>query len=96
MVLERNWGNKWGEIDLICQDSQTLVFVEVKTKKGDWFGSPEEMVNRRKLEQVQRMAVTYKSNFEGSRRIDVVAVVLRPQADIGNEVERIDHYEAVY
>lgn len=91
-ILERNWGNKWGEIDLICERKNTLVFVEVKTKTGEEFGSPEEMVNRRKLEKVERMATTYRPDFAGLRRLDVVAVVVN---DDGS-VRRIDHYEGVY
>ena len=91
-ILERNWGSKWGEIDLICKRKNTLVFVEVKTKTGEEFGSPEEMVNRRKLEKVKRMAATYRLKVNGLRRIDVVAVVLNYDGSVG----RIDHYENVY
>ena len=91
-ILERNWGSKWGEIDLIGQDGETLVFVEVKTKKGESWGRPEEMVNWRKLEQVKRMATLYRPEVDSLRRLDVVAVVL----NYDGSIRRIDHYEAVY
>lgn len=81
---------KWGEIDLICRDREVLVFVEVKMKVGNQFGEPEEMVNKRKLGQIERMAGMYRSEME-QRRIDVVAIVL---GDNG-EVERVSHYEGV-
>ena len=44
-----NYENKIGEIDLIVVDKDFLVFVEVKLKVGDMFGTPEEMINKRKL-----------------------------------------------
>ena len=89
-ILKRNWGNKWGEIDVICRYGDITIFVEVKTKVGEDWGAPEEMVNKRKLFQVQRMASVYLA--EGQKRLDVVAVVLNQDLT----VKRINHYEAVY
>ena len=40
-ILERNHRTKFGELDIIASDKETLVFVEVKTKIGEDFGSPE-------------------------------------------------------
>lgn len=91
-ILEKNWGSKWGEIDIIARDGETFVFVEVKTKIGEAYGKPEEMISRRKLAQVQRMASIYTPAKEKPARVDVVAVVLKSDLTI----ERIDHYEAVY
>lgn len=90
-ILETNWGTKWGEIDIIARDGQTFVFVEVKTKVGENFGSPEEMCNWRKLAQVQRMAEGYWPAVNALRRIDMIAVVLGRNG----QPTRIDHYEAV-
>lgn len=58
-IEERNFRTRFGEIDIVCWDGPILVFVEVKTKKGHDFGEPEEMVNRTKLMQVQRMGEVY-------------------------------------
>lgn len=97
-ILERNWGNKWGEVDVICRDGDVFVFVEVKAKVGHDFGSPEEMINPRKLRQVERMAQMYLASRPTSHkasfgaRIDVVAVVFKHDLS----VERASHYEAVY
>ncbi len=91
-IIETNWGNRFGEIDIIAKDGDVFVFVEVKTKVGAGFGSPEEMVNWRKLNQVQRMANMYFKAVNNLKRIDVVAVVL----DEKGKTVRIDHYEAVY
>lgn len=93
-LIERNFRTRFGEIDIVCYDKETLVFVEVKTKIGHGFGEPEEMVNKGKLAQVQRMGEVYLNDKGMSTlcRVDVVAVVLTENA----EVERVDHYQAVY
>jgi len=59
LILERNFRTRFGEIDIVCLDGEILVFVEVKTKKGHDFGEPEEMVNKSKLAQVQRMGEVF-------------------------------------
>ncbi|KKU28048.1 MAG: hypothetical protein UX42_C0021G0022, partial [Microgenomates group bacterium GW2011_GWC1_46_20] len=80
-----------GEIDLIMRDKETVVFVEVKTKKGYSWGSPEEMFTRGKYERVKRMANVYLKGREVACRIDMVAVVLNAQ----NEAVSVQHYENV-
>lgn len=90
-ILERNFRTRFGEIDLIVQQSSHLggviVFVEVKTKTSDEFGEPWEMVGRRKLEQVRRMAEVWnvKNNWEGQCQIDVVGIY----------PDKIEHWENV-
>ncbi len=87
-LVEQNWGNRWGEIDLIMRDpterergvpagGEVLVMVEVKAKKGRKYGAPWEMVTRRKLAQVRRMGEVYvqEIGWQGRVRIDVVGVV---------------------
>jgi putative endonuclease len=90
-IIQRNFSTRFGEIDLICRDGGTLVFVEVKTKKGVGFGLPEEMVGSRKINQVKRMATVYLGGREVACRIDVVAVVL----DSENSLLEVRHYENV-
>lgn len=91
-ILERNWGNKWGEIDIIAKDKDIIVFIEVKTKVGINFGTPEEMVNPRKLTQIQKLASSFSQSKNAQLRIDVVAVILSPDLTL----QSIKHYEAVY
>lgn len=91
-ILERNFSNKYGEIDIIAQDRDTLVFVEVKAKKGLTFGAPEEMINPRKLAKVRHMAEVYLNGKSLPCRIDVVAIVLAPD----DSVLRLTHYENLY
>lgn len=96
-IIERNFSNRFGEIDIIAKDKETLVFVEVKAKVGYEFGHPEEMINKKKLSKIRRMAEFYfcKGDSRIARppcRIDIVAIVLNPDSS----PLRLTHYENVY
>lgn len=91
-IVERNFSNRFGEIDIIAEDRDILVFVEVKAKKGIEFGRPEEMINAYKLQKVRKMAEVYMNGKTVPCRIDVVAIVLSET----NEILRLNHYENVY
>ena len=97
-LVEMNYENKIGEIDLIMIDKDWLVFVEVKLKVGDKFGTPEEMINKRKLSQVKRVAESYlvlenkKVKQFKKYRIDGVCIVLNDDQSIN----KINHYENIY
>jgi putative endonuclease len=76
-ILERNYRWERGEIDIIAQDGDVLVFVEVKTMAHEGFGSPESWVDRRKQEQIGRVAAGYlldTDQQEVNCRFDVVAI----------------------
>lgn len=76
-VIERNFRARYGEIDLICLDRNTLVFVEVKTRIGETYGKPEEAVTPRKLAEVVKTAQYYSMlhpELPSLIRIDVVAI----------------------
>ena len=91
-ILETNFQNRFGEIDIIAKDKNILVFVEVKAKKGIEFGLPEEMISRGKLRKVKNMASIYMNGETLPCRIDVVAIIL----SFDNELLRLTHYENVY
>lgn len=77
-ITERNYRGGRGEIDLICRDGSTLVFVEVKTRRDSEFSPPEEAVDERKRRQLIRLAKRYlvEKNLWGKVdcRFDVVTV----------------------
>lgn len=93
-IVENNFRTRFGEIDIICYDKEILVFVEVKTKNGHDYGEPEEMVNKNKISRVKKMGEIYlqDKNIDPGCRVDVVGIVL----DDEENVERINHYQAVY
>lgn len=75
-IIKRNFYVKGGEIDIICIDENTLVFVEVKTRKTNKFGLPSEAVDRKKAEHMRYAAERYYEShpFDGEVRFDVVEV----------------------
>lgn len=81
VFIEANFEVDIGEIDLIMSDEKWLVFVEVKYKSDDRMGIPEEMIDRRKISQVKRVAEIFlmknpeiRKNFE-KYRIDAVCIL---------------------
>jgi putative endonuclease len=78
-VLERNWRCRIGEIDIVALDGDTLVVVEVKTRRGIGFGAPLEAVTVRKAERLARLGVEYRRSTglpPTPVRIDLVGVLL--------------------
>lgn len=76
-LLERNFRCRYGEIDLVAEEGQDLVFVEVKTRRGTLCGRPEEAITSRKARKLQEVACYYLDEHQVpdcSWRIDVVAV----------------------
>lgn len=76
-IVARQYGNRWGEIDLIALDGETIVFVEVKTRRSDSAGHPAEAVTFKKQQTMTRMALSYlkrRGLLERSARFDVVAI----------------------
>ena len=76
-VLDRNWRCSSGELDLVCADGDTVVFVEVKARGSRLFGAPEEAVTALKRSRLVRSARCYlRDRGLESRpaRFDVVAI----------------------
>jgi putative endonuclease len=76
-ILEQNFRFERGEIDIIAEESETLVFVEVKARRSKTFGDPEDAVTEHKRSQIRRIAEGYlfKKNIEEKAcRFDVIAI----------------------
>ncbi|HEX2500149.1 MAG TPA: YraN family protein [Methylomirabilota bacterium] len=79
LILARNLRSRLGEIDLLARDGRTLVFVEVKARRGSSGDPPEAAVNARKRARLARLALGYLAAHrlgERSCRFDVVGVSL--------------------
>ncbi|NIR51791.1 YraN family protein [candidate division KSB1 bacterium] len=76
-IVERNYRWARGEIDIVAQKDDTLIFVEVKTARQNAFGPPEAWVNKRKQSQLGQVAMRYLQENEIQNmdcRFDVVAL----------------------
>jgi putative endonuclease len=78
-IIERNYKAPTGEVDIIAMDGDTLVFVEVKARKGEGFGSPLEAVDLKKQKRITRAALFYMSNLreQPPARFDVIGIMLK-------------------
>ena len=91
-IIETNYRCRDGEIDIITQQQDTLVFVEVRTKRSFFFGSPEESITQTKKEHLRAVAEHYNQNHENlppEWRIDVIAI----EIDRDGKVHRIEIIE---
>ena len=91
-ILDSNYRCAEGEIDIVARRDDCLVFVEVRTRSGPAFGSPEESVTPDKKRKLITAAQHYIQNHEGlssSWRIDFIAVDL----DHHNKPQRIELIE---
>ena len=78
-IIETNFRCREGEIDIIAQDKDYLVFVEVRTRKGSGYGTPEESITTAKKEKLTSLAFAYLQTHRKSPslwRFDVVAIEL--------------------
>lgn len=83
-IIERNYRCNQGEIDVIALDKNILVFVEVKTRSSNKFGSPLTGITTKKQRQLVKTALFYLQKhrlFNRDARFDVVAV----EIDSGKE-----------
>jgi len=62
-ILARGFRFLHGEIDIIARQGETIVFIEVKTRSGAGFGSPEEAVTASKQKRIRRMAEGFLMKF---------------------------------
>jgi putative endonuclease len=99
-ILEQNYKTRFAEIDLVtsvpgrlASGGEKLVFVEVRTKVGENFGTPEDTINRQKLWKVLQNAKFYSAfkGWQGPERIDAICIVLRPDLSVG----RLTHHENI-
>lgn len=92
-IIEQNYKTKYAEIDLVTQNKKCLVFVEVRTKVGENFGTPEETINQKKMRKLRGNAMAYVATkkWNGFFRIDAICIVLKSDYS----VERLNHYESI-
>lgn len=78
-VIDRNWRSRYGELDIVAKDGDTMVFVEVKTRSGIGYGTPAEAVTYAKQTRIRGLALRWLSLQQGpwvQIRFDVIAIVV--------------------
>lgn len=76
-ILARNFKSRFGEIDIVARNEDTLILVEVKTRWSTKFGHPEEAVLAKKLKNIEKTAYYFcglNKNLPKKLRIDVFAI----------------------
>ena len=83
-ILERNVHySRYCELDIVAKQKDTLVIVEVKTRKNNTFGTPFEAITKTKYENIKKGALKYISeNPCRNYRIDVIGITLQPELKI--------------
>ncbi|MCA1688652.1 MAG: YraN family protein [Actinobacteria bacterium] len=93
VLIERNYRTRYGELDLILRHENTIVFVEVKLRRGTGFGHPLEAVTPRKQASIRSLAQRYlldrRPSFD-TLRFDVVGIL------VGKGTPRIVHVEDAF
>ena len=92
-IRQRNYRFERGEVDIVADDGDEIVFVEVKARRSKSYGEPEEAVTENKQAQLQRVAEGYLFEHEiedRACRFDVVAIFFH------NGKAQINHFKNAF
>jgi len=84
-IKERNYRTFLGEIDIVCEYKGNIVFVEVKTRRSEKFGYPEEAINLNKQQKIIKNALCYLSKYhlwEKNCSFDVILISISKNRDL--------------
>jgi putative endonuclease len=93
-ILDRNWRCRDGELDIIAQDGDILVFCEVKTRSGTRYGSAAEAIVGRKAARIRRLAARWLAEHPHAPsrvRFDVLLVARPPSGPMS-----VDHVRGAF
>ncbi len=94
-IVARGLRLRGEELDLVAVDGRTIVFVEVKTRRGPRFGHPTEAVDKRKQRRITRGALVFLKRhqlLEHKSRFDIVAITWPESA----KKPTIEHFSAAF
>lgn len=92
VILHTNWRFQKAELDIIAQQDKITVFVEVKTRKDNYFGYPERAVHPAKEHHLHRAAQAFIEQYkiENEIRFDIISITFKNNQPI------IDHIEDAF
>lgn len=94
-VLYRNYSCRLGEIDIVAREREVIVFVEVRSRSSDNYGTPQESITSRKKMKLRQLAWHYLKSVgktNESCRFDVIAVLF----DKEGRIIRLEHIENAF
>lgn len=76
-IITRNYHSRYGEIDIIASDDKYILFIEVKTRAANSYGTPAEAVSKGKTQKIIKTAFDYisKNPTKLQPRFDVMEIV---------------------
>lgn len=92
VLRARNWRHDRGELDIVAERGDTIVFVEVRARRSDAYGRPQETISRRKRAKLIATAQAYLDAHglqDAQWQIDVIAIEL----DQNNAAPQLEHIE---
>jgi putative endonuclease len=77
-IMFRNWRNQRGEIDIIARKKGVLHFIEVKTRRTNSFGHPEERIDKRKWRSMINSSMAFLEGFgeEAPFQFDIISILI--------------------
>lgn len=94
-ILCRNYRMRGGELDIVAQEGDVIVFVEVKTRKNRDFGNPCEFVSAAKQEKLIKTAYQFLGCDDAYMRFDIVEVLYTARFGIPSVTE-INHIQNAF
>lgn len=90
-IIERNWRVRAGELDVIVRMGDTVVAVEVKTRRGHRYGAPLEAIGYLKARRLRSLLITWvRANKPSCRRLRVDAIGITFRFDLPPKIEHIE------
>lgn len=102
-ILKQHYTTRWGEIDLICQNHQRLVFIEVKSRSSRKFGHPEESITKKKLANLVQAIWCYleeTSSWDKNYQFDIISVLfvsngLSPKIHHWKNIPSLENFDPI-
>ncbi len=83
-LVEKNFGCKYGEVDIIVRKGNIMIFVEVKTRTTDLYGEPLESIGPQKTSRIRKISGLYLSRSIGAAncdiRFDIISIFMKKKA----------------